>query len=712
MYSYFTLLIIIGVLPTAELATIKVGITQSIEPNNLDKPGATSVFMITDATLNGLELGIDYVNNNIFPLKIDGIEYDSMELVVEDDEYDENVAYEIYKTWLENDEIDFYLSPYLSIADPPGGNISVTKLVEQHEKLFISTSSPYSTFSNYPNQWSFTLETTFESYMKGTVIPLRIQNAKSAIILNSITSTVGMCDDKFKDNLKYNGIEVLADIPFIDTNTSQSKNISTYPKEVMNNLQKIVDENIEVDPDIWYVCTGNSKLAAVVRMFMKNNHNYTPRAMVNICGTNWNNYTDIDSDLLGYITCITGTSDDTRYKDDGFGDLNDFKKLYTDKFGTEVVYNSYAELAALSIRILGEILQLSGTKDQFVNRDYLRRYTTTTFKGIISWDARHTQQNPGFLLQSNGTYMNIIAPYETATADHIYPEPEWFERSYNKNRYRTAEIIFMTITSLCIVSNILWTVFIFRNRENKTIKAGSPLFLYLILAGSTIAYIYNFVAIPSLSHTVASCHLKRWLLGIGFILAFASLFAKTWRVMILLLTKTLEVIVIRNIDVLLRVIGLTAVMVLMLTIMSILSPGVERISTDIHRPYYDYYQCKTNTAVRVLQWISISYGIVMFIIGAFLGFKVRSVPMNVYDESKIIGFSVYNVGFFGVLLLVINNVDLSYINKYIMTCVFLIICNLITVNSLMFHKLRYLNNPNSTKSSETQMSNIKTAGES
>lgn len=689
--------------------TIKVATTQSIDPNNLEKPGAVNVYLITEPTINGFQYGLDYVNEHIFPLTIDGEVYDKMELIIEDDKYDENLAFDIFENWLTEDKYDFYLSPYLSISDPPGVEYTLTKLVEDHEKIYLSTSSPYSYFSNYPNQWSFSLETSFEAYMRGTIIPLRIQQAKSAIILNSNTSTIGMCDDKFIESLAFNGIEVIDDIPFSDLNTSQNRNISTYPEPIMNHLREIVNENIKKDPDIWYMCTGNSKLAAVVRKFMKEDHNYTPRAMVNICGSNWNSYEDIDDNLLGYITCIVGTTDDTKYKDDGFGSLNEFKKNYFNKFGNDSIYNSYAELSSLSIRILADILKLSGTKDQYINRDILRRYSTTTFKGIISWNSNHMQNNNGFLLQSNLTNMNIISPYETATVEHIYPEPEWFERQYDKNRYKTAEIVFMTITTLCIVSNFIWAFFILINRNRTTIKAGSPLFLYIILIGSTIAYLYNFVSLPSLSHTVGSCHAKKWLLGVGFVIVFSSMFVKTWRVMVLLTTRTIDLIVITNMDVLLRVIMISTPMIVLLIVNSLITPksGITRIVLDTHRPYYDYYQCASNTAVNVIQWVSIAYGILLFIIGAFFGFKVRSVPMNIYDESKIIGFSIYNVGFFGVLLLIINNIELSYSNKYVLTCALLIVSNLITINTLMIHKVIYLSNSSSVKGSSSGSNNMR-----
>lgn len=679
---------------------LRIGATSSLTYNNISKSGAAAAPTLCIPATNGLKLGVKYVNEHIFPLTLDGIEYEKMTLVVEDDEYDDLVSREYYEEWLENDEFDFYLAPYTTISDPNRAppETTITNLFEEAEKVFLSLYSPYSEFSNYPRQWAFSVGTTFEEYMRGTVIPYRFHKAKSAVYIKSRTSVQGMCNEELTDYLRKNGIEVVGTYNISDAGYNQYVPFEKYPKELLDNLTEIAHNvSRQYDPDIWYICSANAKIGIYMRHKMKQ-INYTPRAMVGICSDEIRDWEYPETH--GFMTCITSYRTDAKFVDDGFGNVTTFINMYKEEFGEEPT--SFAIHGALVVRILGETLKLARTTDQYTVRDFLRRYTTNSLKGKISWDANHRQSNTGFLMQANLTgHMHIIAPYETATTEHIYPEPEWFERKYDKNRYKNTEIAFIVVTVLCIALNVFWAVFVIIKRENKTIKAGSPIFLIIILVGSTIAYTYNFVVLPSLSDQVAMCHLKRWLLGVGFALLFNALLAKTWRVDRVFSTKSLEVFSITNLDVMKIVIFLTSTFVMWLVLISAFLPSnTIEIINEPNKPYYNNYVCPSKTVTKGFDGLLITNGILVIIAATILGIKVRQIPLNRYDESKVIGFSIYNGGFFGILLLIINNIDLSYINNYILTCSLLIVSNLITVNTLMFHKLQYLKNPNSSKSSD------------
>lgn len=703
MLKYTVLLTALQLSILTDCKSIRVGAPISMQPNDMSKQGAPVVHVLVNATINGHKVGLEYVNEHIFPLEIDGEMYDSMEIVYAEDEYDTAIARQILQDWIDTDAVDLYLAPYTTVADPPVGNPleSATQVLEENERLVISSYTPYNTFSDYPRQWSFSLGTMISNYMTGTVVPLRIGGAKTAIFVQSTVSFVGMCNEELFKFLEQNDISIVKTATFNDLTAREADPMHEYPEDLKKTLTDIVLDNMDDDPDVWYICTGNGKIAKFLRDVMYE-HDYTPKAMIARCGPSWADFDGYDI-TKGYMMCISSETPETKFVDERFGTLDQFKKLYTKNADIET-YNTYSDTGALAIGIYGELLKLSGTKDHYVLRDFLRRYTTTTYKGKISWNANHAQENSGFLLQFNISMgLNPISPYESKTADHVFPEPLWYERTYDKNRYKTVEIVFGVIAGVCIASNAVWLTYLVVNRKATTIKAASPIFMYTCLAGSTLLYLHVYTRYPSVSDSVAACHLANWSLTMGFALLFIPLFAKTWRVDRLFDATTLAVIKITNMQVAIVVGVLCLPILILLCIMMAIhpSPGVTLNQIDVHRPYYDYYTCNTNKAGRILGWIIVTYGILLLIGGAILGIRVRRIEYKIYDESKIIGFSIYNTGFFAILMAIISNIDLSHINKYIVFSVLLIVANLITVNSLMFHKVYYIRNPNAMKISDS-----------
>ena len=109
-------------------------------------------------------------------------------------------------------------------------------------------------------------------------------------------------------------------------------------------------------------------------------------------------------------------------------------------------------------------------------------------------------------------------------------------------------------------SLFLWTAF---NRKSKVVRASQPLFLGLIALGSVVSGLTIIpLAVddaegPRATSTVAAntianraCMASVWLYSLGFVLTFAPLFAKLWRVQKLFLNKKLRKVVVRNSDVL------------------------------------------------------------------------------------------------------------------------------------------------------------------
>lgn len=81
-------------------------------------------------------------------------------------------------------------------------------------------------------------------------------------------------------------------------------------------------------------------------------------------------------------------------------------------------------------------------------------------------------------------------------------------------------------------------------RSNVLIHASSPIFLCFILVGMVVALSSNYVWLGD--QTQASCIAQKFLLYLGFALAFGSLLVKNWRIYVLFNDSSMQIIKITN----------------------------------------------------------------------------------------------------------------------------------------------------------------------
>src|SRR5690606_32745345 len=89
---------------------------------------------------------------------------------------------------------------------------------------------------------------------------------------------------------------------------------------------------------------------------------------------------------------------------------------------------------------------------------------------------------------------------------------------------------------------------------------------------------------------------------------------------------------------------LVAIDVLLLVLWTAFSKmeAVEVI-VDEHRINQNYESCSSSTAGKIFVWILVAYKGLLILYGGYLALRVRTIPMKLYDESKIIAFCIYNV---------------------------------------------------------------------
>ncbi|XP_072016482.1 gamma-aminobutyric acid type B receptor subunit 2-like [Amphiura filiformis] len=250
-----------------------------------------------------------------------------------------------------------------------------------------------------------------------------------------------------------------------------------------------------------------------------------------------------------------------------------------------------------------------------------------------------------------------------------------------------------TLAIIGILMALFFLAFNLRYREQRFVKMSSPNLNNLIILGSVLVYATIFVGgldsnLVSLAVEAQLCQLRVWLLSLGFVLAFGSMFSKTWRVHKIAAFKTPKRVIIKDQQLFLMVFVLLLIDVCVLAVWHIIDPM--RVDTrELYKiidpqvpnqrliPYYEYCSCK-----HQIYWLAAlySYKALLLIFGAFLAWETRQVTISALNDSKLIGISVYNV-----IVLCTIGVSVSFVINndpailYIFTSCVLIFCTTITL---------------------------------
>ncbi|XP_072015065.1 gamma-aminobutyric acid type B receptor subunit 2-like [Amphiura filiformis] len=256
--------------------------------------------------------------------------------------------------------------------------------------------------------------------------------------------------------------------------------------------------------------------------------------------------------------------------------------------------------------------------------------------------------------------------------------------------------LYATMSTLAIIGILMALFFLafnLRYREQRFVKLSSPNLNNLIILGSVLVYVTIFVGgldsnLVSVAVEAQLCQLRVWLLSMGFVLAFGSMFSKTWRVHKIAAFKTPKRVIVKDQQLFLIVFVLLLIDVCVLAVWHIIDP-MEVDTRELHEiddsqvpnqrliPYYEYCSCKHH-----IYWLATlySYKALLLIFGAFLAWETRQVTISALNDSKLIGISVYNV-----IVLCTIGVSVSFVINdnpailYIFTSCVLLFCTTITL---------------------------------
>jgi hypothetical protein len=97
--------------------------------------------------------------------------------------------------------------------------------------------------------------------------------------------------------------------------------------------------------------------------------------------------------------------------------------------------------------------------------------------------------------------------------------------------------------------------------------------------------------------------------------------------------------------------------VLCILVSAIANPSLTFVVRDLVRPSTNIPICSSGTAQFVLVIILAVYNALIIMYGIYLAIRVRVIPFSQYNESKIIGFSIYNAAFFTIIMFIIQASD-------------------------------------------------------
>lgn len=208
----------------------------------------------------------------------------------------------------------------------------------------------------------------------------------------------------------------------------------------------------------------------------------------------------------------------------------------------------------------------------------------------------------------------------------------------------------LAFTGVLAVCSIALLVMVLVKRLDPVMKASSVVFMNIILLGSLVAYAG--VATGGFHNT--ACTATPVLLSISFMLIFGSLFAKTWRVARIFLSKKMRVQSITD-SLLLRIVGGLVLWEAGVNVAWFLidMPEAVRVQDDAD-PFVYRWSCRTENPK--LWWIlELLPKFLLLCYGSYLAYRTRNIH-EAFNESRFIAFSLWNTFLFLIIGLVLRAV--------------------------------------------------------
>jgi len=428
--------------------------------------------------------------------------------------------------------------------------------------------------------------------------------------------------------------------------------------DVLQNYTAALDEAMSFGADAFAVC-NNGLFVEPLPFMLKTmkEKNYHAKAVITpvMYAGRWPNLIKDDTDnVLEYL--ISSVIWDRRFvkaTGDWVGSAGNFANLFESQFGYEPSW--WSAMSASNGIVLQRAIEKSISMDPDVIARNIELSTLESFYGRTAFNPDHTQLIESTPVQFVNKTVHLVGPsLGFNLSDFVYPMPMWNDRQVTQEfGDATIEWVFTGILIFAAIISVFLIFAVVIMRSHKLIKASSPTFMIGILLGSILVYASVIFMAPGIIGAW-SCNLAVWLYGLGFSLLFGSLFAKSWRVWQLYANKA--VVIVRISD---KMVGFVLMLILATELVFLIlmtSIGKIEKNLEIKTVYYNsnnYYTCRPNTAWIVFAAMNMVYLVALLGYGGYLAFRLRNIPYAIYNESSVIGFSIYNTMVWHILLVVL-----------------------------------------------------------
>jgi hypothetical protein len=184
--------------------------------------------------------------------------------------------------------------------------------------------------------------------------------------------------------------------------------------------------------------------------------------------------------------------------------------------------------------------------------------------------------------------------------------------------------------------------------------------------------IFNWTLTPSSGMCIA----RVWLLALGSSCILGTTFSKTWRIARILGNDKMQPLVIPT-SFLLRIFGcIVGIDIVILVIWTAVSPMSATVSVvDLNRPILSYMTCSPPnlTAHFALLGIEIAYKGILILVSIVVAWKTRSVKLLLFNESRYIGFTIYNMFLCLAIIVPIQFANVDRTLEFVLRSIFIMV---------------------------------------
>ncbi|GAM21595.1 hypothetical protein SAMD00019534_047700 [Acytostelium subglobosum LB1] len=229
-------------------------------------------------------------------------------------------------------------------------------------------------------------------------------------------------------------------------------------------------------------------------------------------------------------------------------------------------------------------------------------------------------------------------------------------------------IVFVVCGALLAFITMVYLAGVAFFRQTKIMRSASPLFCMMILVGALI--VAAAIIIWNMNATRDVCRARLWLLSLGYTVIVGNMVIKNFRIWLIFDNPRLKRLKITNIKLLPWVLGMILVNLALLIPITIVGHVNAIRSYDFDGVgIYNYRMtCDMTKDGSVILYVLLAYHGLMLLIGCFVSWKIRTVDVPEFNESKPIANTIYAIAFCLFIIIPLMVSRQSYDGQNIIIC--------------------------------------------